>query len=62
MLGILARAASQLKLFGMGSPITLALGFRMVGLVLPYLAVPLYLLIAEAIGVMLQLNTTLTRI
>lgn len=36
-LGILTRAAPQLNLFGIGFPITIAVGYVMLGLVLPYL-------------------------
>jgi len=40
-LGILTRAAPQLNLFGIGFPITIAVGFLMVGLILPYLLLPI---------------------
>ncbi len=40
-LGILTKAAPQLNLFGIGFPITLGVGFLMIGLVLPYLTQPL---------------------
>lgn len=40
-LGLLTKAAPQLNLFGIGFPITLAVGFLMIGLVLPYLTQPL---------------------
>ncbi len=40
-LGILTRAAPQLNLFGIGFPITLGVGFIIIGLALPYLATPL---------------------
>ena len=43
-LGILTRAAPQLNLFGIGFPLTLAAGFLMVTLILPYLTTPLQLL------------------
>ncbi|WMW82207.1 flagellar biosynthetic protein FliR [Undibacterium cyanobacteriorum] len=36
-LGILTRAAPQLNLFGIGFPITITVGYVMLGLVLPYL-------------------------
>lgn len=39
-LGILTRAAPQLNLFGIGFPITIGVGFLMLGLILPYLSVP----------------------
>ncbi len=40
-LGILTRAAPQLNLFGIGFPIMLALGFTVIALALPYLAIPI---------------------
>lgn len=40
-LGILTRTAPQLNLFGIGFPITLAVGFLMLYIVMPYLAAPL---------------------
>jgi flagellar biosynthetic protein FliR len=40
-LGILTRAAPQLNIFGIGFPITITVGFVMLGLVLPYLILPL---------------------
>jgi flagellar biosynthetic protein FliR len=40
-LGILTRAAPQLNLFGIGFPITIGVGFLMVGLILPYLLLPI---------------------
>lgn len=40
-LGILTRAAPQLNIFGIGFPITLGVGFIVIGLVLPYLETPL---------------------
>jgi flagellar biosynthesis protein FliR len=40
-LGILTRAAPQLNLFGIGFPITLAVGFLVLTLSLPFLATPL---------------------
>lgn len=56
-LGILTRAAPQLNLFGVGFPITLSVGFLMLALTVPYLAVPLDLLFAEAFGMMRKLTT-----
>lgn len=55
-LGILTRAAPQLNLFGIGFPITLAVGFSMIGLTLPYLATPLSSLFQEAIITIRQLT------
>ena len=40
-LGILTRAAPQLNLFGIGFPITMAVGFLMVYIIIPYMAAPL---------------------
>jgi len=40
-LGILTRAAPQLNVFGIGFPITISVGFIMIGLALPYMATPL---------------------
>lgn len=40
-LGILTRAAPQLNLFGIGFPITLAVGFLMLFIIMPYLSGPL---------------------
>jgi flagellar biosynthetic protein FliR len=40
-LGILTRAAPQLNLFGIGFPITIAVGFLMLSLILPYFLLPL---------------------
>lgn len=49
-LGILTRAAPQLNLFGIGFPITIGIGFIMLGVVLPYLATPLGNLFIEGIA------------
>jgi flagellar biosynthetic protein FliR len=40
-LGILTRAAPQLNLFGIGFPVTIAVGFLMLTLILPYFLLPL---------------------
>ena len=40
-LSILARSAPQLNLFGIGFPITLAVGFVMLAVIVPYMNVPL---------------------
>ncbi len=40
-LGILTRAAPQLNIFGIGFPISLAVGFLLVAMALPYLSTPL---------------------
>lgn len=52
-LGILNRAAPQLNLFAIGFPITMALGFVSLGLMMSYLAVPLEQLFNEGINAML---------
>lgn len=61
-LGILTRAAPQLNLFGVGFPVTLTVGFLMLALTVPYLAVPLDLLFAEAFGVMRKMTAGLPKI
>lgn len=48
-LGILTRAAPQLNLFGIGFPITLTVGFVVIGFALPYLATPLERLFQQGI-------------
>ncbi len=52
-LGILNRAAPQLNLFAIGFPITLALGFVSLILMMNYLAVPLERLFNEGLNAML---------
>ena len=61
-MGILTRAAPQLNLFGVGFPVTLSVGFLMLALTVPYLAVPLDLLFVEAFGMMRQMTAGLPRI
>ena len=41
-LGILTRAAPQLNLFGIGFPITMMIGYLMIGLILPYWTTPIF--------------------
>lgn len=53
-LGILTRSAPQLNLFGIGFPITLAAGFLVVGLTLPYLATPIQHLFQEGLETSLR--------
>jgi len=55
-LGILTRAAPQLNLFGIGFPITICVGFVMIGLVLPYMATPLDRLFQEAFSIIRQMT------
>ena len=57
-LGILTRAAPQLNLFGIGFPITIGIGFIMLGLVLPYMATPLNRLFLEGIETVRQIATS----
>ncbi len=40
-LGILTKAAPQLNLFGIGFPITMAVGFLMIYIIIPYLTTPI---------------------
>ena len=54
-LAILTRAAPQLNLFGIGFPITLTIGFSMMGLTLPYLTTPLTNLFQESLLIVRQL-------
>lgn len=61
-LGILTRAAPQLNLFGVGFPVTLAVGFLMLALSLPYMAVPLERLFADGFAMMRQVTAGLPRI
>jgi flagellar biosynthesis protein FliR len=61
-LGILTRAAPQLNLFGVGFPVTLAVGFLMLALALPYMAVPLERLFADGFAMMRQLTAGLPKI
>lgn len=60
-LGILTRAAPQLNLFGVGFPVTLSIGFIMLALSLPYLAVPLDRLFADAFAMLRQLAAALPK-
>jgi flagellar biosynthesis protein FliR len=48
-LGILTRAAPQLNIFGIGFPISLGVGFLIISLSLPYLAMPLQTLLNRGI-------------
>ena len=57
-LGILTRAAPQLNLFGIGFPITIGVGFLMIGLVLPYLVTPLDYLFQQAFDVLKQITAS----
>lgn len=55
-LGILTRAAPQLNLFGIGFPITIGVGFIMIALALPYLAIPLERLLQDGIRMVRQIS------
>ncbi|MNS06896.1 Flagellar biosynthetic protein FliR [compost metagenome] len=59
-LGILTRAAPQLNIFGIGFPITIGVGFIMIGIVLPYLMNPIINLIQEGIQAMGRITIALT--
>lgn len=48
-LGILTRAAPQLNLFGIGFPITLGVGFLTITMTLPYMNMPIQVLLNEGI-------------
>ncbi|MES2934458.1 MAG: flagellar biosynthetic protein FliR [Pseudomonadota bacterium] len=58
-LGILTRAAPQLNLFGIGFPITIGVGFMMIALVLPYMAMPLERMIMEGVEMSKTLFTSI---
>lgn len=51
-LGILTRAAPQLNLFGIGFPVTIGMGYVMLGLSLPFFSAPLLAVLQEAIHAM----------
>jgi flagellar biosynthetic protein FliR len=59
-LGILTRAAPQLNIFGIGFPITIGVGFIMIGIVLPYLMNPIINLLQEGIDAMGRITVALT--
>lgn len=59
-LGILTRAAPQLNIFGIGFPITIGVGFIMIGIVLPYLMHPFINLIQEGIDALGRITVALT--
>jgi len=48
-LGILTRAAPQLNLFGIGFPITLGVGFLTMTMILPYMNMPIQVLLNEGL-------------
>jgi flagellar biosynthetic protein FliR len=57
-LGILTRAAPQLNLFGIGFPITIGVGFIMIGVALPYLVTPLDRLFQDGFETIRQMMAT----
>ncbi len=59
-LGILTRAAPQLNIFGIGFPITIGVGFIMIGVVLPYLMNPFINLMQEGIDAMGRITIAFT--
>lgn len=59
-LGILTRAAPQLNIFGIGIPITIGVGFIMIGIVLPYLMNPIINLMQEGIDAMGRITVAMT--
>ncbi len=54
-LGILTRTAPQLNLFGIGFPITIGIGFVVIALMLPAMAVPFQQFIEESMNAARQL-------
>jgi flagellar biosynthetic protein FliR len=58
-LGILTRAAPQLNIFGIGFPITISVGFIMLALTLPYLAMPVDRLFQEAFDTIRHMTAAL---
>lgn len=59
-LGVLTRAAPQLNLFGIGFPVTMVVGFILIGICLPYLLTPLQHFLNEAIEMVRMLGSTPT--
>lgn len=55
-LGVLTRAAPQLNIFGVGFPVSIGVGLVMLALVLPYLAVPVEKLFAEAFAFLARIR------
>ncbi len=56
VLGVLTRAAPQLNLFGIGFPITMTVGFLMLGLCLPYWSTPLLRMLQGGLELVRQIN------
>ncbi len=57
-LGILTRAAPQLNLFGIGFPVTIAVGFVMIALMLTYMQPSLESLFVESFGLIRRLGSS----
>lgn len=57
-LGILTRAAPQLNLYGIGFPLTIAVGFFMVSLILPYMNGPIQNAFNSGINAIQSLSAT----
>lgn len=60
-LGILARSAPQLNLFGIGFPITLTVGFVMLAVAVPYMGAPFARLMQDGLE-MIQMMTNPARL
>ena len=58
-LGVLSRAASQLNVFSVGFPITLAIGFVALLFALPHLGAVMERLFSEGLQMMLQAGSAL---
>ena len=56
-LGVLARSAPQLNLFGIGFPVTLTVGFVMIAVATPYMGGPITRLFQDALETMQMLST-----
>ena len=59
-LGVLTRSAPQLNLFGIGFPITMVVGFLLIGVCLPYMLTPLQHYLAETIDLVRTLGNMAT--
>lgn len=57
-LGVLTRASPQLNIFGIGFPITMAVGFTMIAIMMVYMEAPLEVLFTEVFGLIRQLAST----
>ena len=57
-LGVLSRAAPQLNLFGIGFPVTLATGFIMIAVSLPYMLTPMERLFNSSYQMMQLIGST----